>query len=110
MIEGVFNYPVGKSFSIEGGLMSWSIADFGKTGLAASILYQFKDAGQLGIGMIPDGFRVFGRYHFGKTDDRGRKTGLYGQVAMNGYTKEQILESGEMSLDSWFSVGVGYAF
>lgn len=110
MIEGAYNYPLGKSFSIEGGLMNWSIGDFNGTGLTASALYQFKNAGQLGLGIIPDGFRVFGRYHFGKTDDEGRKTGLYGQIALNGYTKDQQLDSGDVGLDSWLSVGIGYAF
>lgn len=110
LIEGAYNYPLGKSFSIEGGLMNWSIGDVNGTGLTASALYQFKNAGQLGLGSIPDGFRVFGRYHFGKADDEGRKTGLYGQIALNSYTKEQELDYDDAGLESWLSAGIGYAF
>lgn len=105
-LEGAYNYPLGKSWSVEGGLMHWSIADVSGTGLSASAFYQMKSGMMLGAGIIPSGGRFIVRQPFGRSGDEGKSSGLFGQLTLNGFSGD----SAEYDSVMWTSLSIGYAF
>ena len=107
-IEGAYNYPLGKSFELEGGLMHWSLSDFSGTGLSASAFYRMTNGTELGAGIIPNGRRFLERQHFGSRGDDGKPQGWFAQLALNGYSGN-LSDSGFDSV-MWTAVSVGYAF
>jgi hypothetical protein len=110
VFEGAFCYPLGSSFAVEAGLMTWSIAGFDGSGVTASAIYQPDDASQYGLGIIPEGIRIFGCYYFGRSQSGDRRACPYGQIAWNFNNRDEVIEVGEVSLDSWASFSIGYAF
>ena len=104
-IEGAYNYPLSEAFSAEAGLMSWEIGGFDAFGVAASVLYAVdRNNNEIGFGIIPDGWRLFGRLPLNRGEENAK--GPFGVLSLNFASKSE----GSVSLESWAAVGVGYGF
>jgi hypothetical protein len=92
--ECAIDFPIAKSWFIEGGIITWSNTDFSRNGSTLTLFYQANRSDIIfGIGTIPGGQRIVFRGY-----DQNKN--FYAQGAINRCNK----------YPAWLSLNVGITF
>lgn len=92
--ECAIDFPIAKSWFIEGGIITWSNTDFSRNGSTLTLFYQQKSSDIIiGIGTIPGGQRIVFRGY-----DQNKN--FYAQGAINRCNK----------YPAWLSLNVGMTY